>query len=198
MTDRLAKIVYYRSFCHRRQGTCSPSPHLTGPVFCLFLCQYGELNYWIDVSGKITQDSMGNLAFSWITSHSDLPSLFTGKWAGLVTGMQEWKHIQVSTAVVEITVRRQCGSICIFWSAADINSFFFLLLSNIFYKNPVAFQILLRKKLWFPTLYFGRLKKIMQQSRVLYHGRLRWCVIRTVTVTFLPSPFHWCNYFGCV
>lgn len=152
MTDDLAKIVYCRSFCHTRQRTCSLSPCLTGPVFYLFLCQYGELNHWTDVSGKITQ---GGMRSSWLSVGSlltlDLPSVFTGKWAGLVAGMQEGKSVQVSTAVVEITVRRECGSICVFWSAAD-KQFFLSATVKHSLKKPTCLSNLIEKEAMIPDL----------------------------------------------
>lgn len=43
------------------------------------------------------------------------------------------------------------------------------------------------------TSTFGGFKKIVEQSRVPCHGRIRGCVIGAATV--LPSPFLWCNYF---
>lgn len=93
MTDYLAKIVYYRSFCHIREGTCHLSPHLTGPVFYLFLYQYGELNHWIDVSGKVTEDDMGN---SWLLLGSLLILMYHHRQMGCLSNRNEGRAVYTS------------------------------------------------------------------------------------------------------
>lgn len=57
--------------------------------------------------------------------------------------------------------RNKCGSICIFWRAADIISFFFLPLSNIPYKKTLAFQVWLWIIASFSNfLHLGALKRL--------------------------------------
>lgn len=99
------------------------------------------------------------LAFGWITSHSGLPSSFTVKWVALVTGIQECPASQ--DCYCWNFHRNKCGSICIFWRAADIISFFFLPLSNIPYKKTLAFQVWLWIIASFSNfLHLGALKRL--------------------------------------
>lgn len=104
---------------------------------------------------------MENLAFGWIASHSDLPSSFTSKWAGLVTGMQEGESMQAGTAAVEIPAEIKCESICIFWSAADINSFFLSAIVKHSLQKPICLSNLIEKDAMIhKRLLLGSLKRL--------------------------------------
>lgn len=117
------------------------------------------------------------MAFTWTTSHSDLRSSFTGKWADLVIQMQGGKSVQASTAGVEIPVGKKnpqawkylhslksCRHERFFRSAIVKHS---LLkpscLSNLVEKEAMIHKLLLLRalrRLWNSSGCHGRLKDV--------------------------------------